>query len=303
MRSSSSTRTGEPEPIPRFHLYGEPSGDVERAFLHVETIPQRSRLHDWTIRPHAHPQHHQILFLTGGSAEVSIDEHRRALDATALVTVSATTVHGFRFSVGADGHVLTISDAFLQEAAEDDALLRAAFLGPGDIVAGDVDPGIADAFACLEREFVWSAPGRRTAIKLNLQRILLAIARTRGGDAAGPPSREATLVARYRERVEREFRRQPGLPALARALGATPSRLNAACRSVAGRSALNLMHDRITVEAKRNLLYTGMSVAEVARSVGFGDPAYFNRFFSRRTGRAPGAFRAAERHETVDPVT
>lgn len=300
MKSQAITAADQPEPIPRFQLYGEPPGDVERGFLHVETIPQRSRLHDWTIRPHAHPQHHQILFLTGGSAEVRIDERHRVLDGTALVTVSATTVHGFRFSVGADGHVLTISDAFLHDAAADDALLRAAFSGPGDVIAGEIDPGIADAFACLQREFVWSAPGRRTAIKLHLQRILLAIARTRGGDAAGRPSRAASLVARYRELVEREFRRQPGLPALARTLGTTPSRLNAACRTVAGRSALNLLHDRVTVEAKRNLLYTGMSVAEVARSVGFGDPAYFNRFFSRRTGHAPGAFRAAERQVTIE---
>jgi AraC family transcriptional activator of pobA len=49
------------------------------------------------------------------------------------------------------------------------------------------------------------------------------------------------------------------------------------------------------VEAKRLLLYTGMTVAEVGYDLGFEDPAYFTRFFAEREGRAPSAFRAAAR--------
>lgn len=290
----------DPSPIPRFALYGEPPGDVERAFLHVETIPQRSRLHDWTIRPHAHPGHHQVLLLGAGDVDVRLDAERRDLAAVALVTVPAATVHGFRFSPGADGHVLTISDAFLREAVAGETLLADLFAGAGVVLEGDLDPEIPHAFERLGQEFRWSAPGRRTAIRLQLQRILLAVARQRNRDdrpGGHRPSRDAAVVARYHALIEGEFRRQPSLAAVARTLGVTPARLNAACRTVAGRSALSLLHDRITLEAKRNLLYTAMSVAEVARSVGFADPAYFNRFFSRRTGSAPGAFRTAERRE------
>ena len=58
--------------------------------------------------------------------------------------------------------------------------------------------------------------------------------------------------------------------------------------------------DVVVIEAKRNLLYTGMTVAEIAWSVGFADPAYFNRFFSRRTGGSPGAFRAATARKADD---
>ena len=52
---------------------------------------------------------------------------------------------------------------------------------------------------------------------------------------------------------------------------------------------------RIYEEAKRNLLYTGMTVAEVAHALGFGDPAYFSRFFARFAGEPPGRFRASRR--------
>jgi AraC family transcriptional activator of pobA len=226
-----------------------------------------------------------------------LEGDRRELGATALIIVPALIVHGFRFSPDADGYVLTVSTRFLDEAVEGDGELAAAFSGHGRCIREGLDPSLADVFQSVEQEFVRPAPGRRTAIKLNLQRILIAVARRECAEAAGEArvlSRDVKIVSRYRDLIEREFRHQPRLPSLARTLGVTTARLNTACREMTGRSALTLIHDRIIVEAKRNLLYTSLTVAEVARSVGFADPAYFNRFFSRRAGVAPGTFRSAD---------
>ena len=71
----------------------------------------------------------------------------------------------------------------------------------------------------------------------------------------------------------------------------TPARLNAACRARLGTTASGLLHDRIVTEAKRCLIYTAMPVAEVGYALGFDDPAYFSRFFSKRTGLPPGRLR------------
>jgi AraC-like DNA-binding protein len=49
---------------------------------------------------------------------------------------------------------------------------------------------------------------------------------------------------------------------------------------------------RMLVEAERQLRYTAMSVSQVAYYLGFEDPAYFSRFFRRRTGLPPKSFRA-----------
>ena len=40
--------------LPLFHLYGDPPDDQAFDFIHVETIPSRSSVHDWTIRAHRH---------------------------------------------------------------------------------------------------------------------------------------------------------------------------------------------------------------------------------------------------------
>ena len=59
-----------------------------------------------------------------------------------------------------------------------------------------------------------------------------------------------------------------------------------------GRTAGACVRDRLALEAKRLLLHTDMTAAEVADRLGFGDPAYFARFFRREAGSPPSAYRA-----------
>ena len=47
-------------------------------------------------------------------------------------------------------------------------------------------------------------------------------------------------------------------------------------------------------EAKRLLLFTASSVNEICYQLGFKDPAYFSRFFTRNAGITPGEYRSRE---------
>jgi AraC family transcriptional activator of pobA len=206
-------------------------------------------------------------------------------------------VHAFTFEPESDGFVVTIAGEFVRRACGDDPDL-AGVLSRGGCIDGPVLAAHAprECFEALEREFVWSARGRRTAVLAHVQRLLVTLSRLDGpGESTATPTRDVELVRRYREVVEGCFRHAPGLDMLAGELGVTPSRLNRACRAVASRTAVAILHERIMIEAKRGLLYTGMRVSEVARSVGFDDPAYFSRFFAARAGRSPTEFRQSSR--------
>lgn len=281
--------------VPHFVLYEEATRDIELLSLHVETIPSRSSMHDWRIRPHAHPDHHQILLLTAGGGTWWSEGEARDLAPGTLLTVPAMTVHAFRFQPGSDGHVATVSLSFLQSMlAEEESVLGASFGGRGECYRlGANALAAADLFRSLRQEFIWAAPGRRSAIAAYLQLLLVTIARQHRQDqpASDVRRRDAEIVARFRHQVERSFQRQPALPDYAREVGVTTGRLNAACRAVTGRSALMLVHDRLIIEAKRALLYTDRTIVEISCLLGFADPAYFNRFFRRHTGTTPGAFR------------
>ena len=64
------------------------------------------------------------------------------------------------------------------------------------------------------------------------------------------------------------------------------------CRAVADASPQQILHARLLVEAKRQLLYTVRASSTIAYALGFKDPAYFSRFFKRATGKTPKAFRS-----------
>jgi AraC-like DNA-binding protein len=95
------------------------------------------------------------------------------------------------------------------------------------------------------------------------------------------------------------FRDRVSVKGYAELLGVTRARLNDACVRVAGSPPQAMLHARLIDEARRRLDQSGLSVEQVAYSLGFRDPAYFNRFFTRLTGLTPGEFKKAAREAKI----
>ncbi|MCW2248122.1 AraC family transcriptional activator of pobA [Azospirillum fermentarium] len=298
-RPAGIERTG----IERYGLYGEPAREAEVRFMHVERIAKRSGAHQWSIRPHAHADLHQILLLTGGGGAMPAEAAVHRFTAPALVTVPAGMVHGFEFFPGTDGLVATVAETFVTDATRGDPLiadfLKAPFaLGPaGPELAAHAIP---DAFEALAAEFTWAAPARMVIVEAHLIRILVGAARlalNHGPVERQEPSPDTVLVERFRRLIEQHYRDSLSLPDYAARLGVTDSRLTAACRRVHGEPAVKLILRRRLVEAQRSLLYTNLTVSEIGFFLGFQDPSYFSRFFLKLTGESPSQYRARRRTE------
>ncbi|MFF4740172.1 AraC family transcriptional regulator [Streptomyces sp. NPDC001262] len=76
--------------------------------------------------------------------------------------------------------------------------------------------------------------------------------------------------------------------------GMTPAELRSAVRRGAGCGPKDYLLGIRLGRAKELLAATELSVAAVARRVGYDDPAYFSRLFTRRVGTAPVRFRARQ---------
>lgn len=281
--------------IPQYYLYGDPGADVDRDLLHIEPIRDRSGPNDWRIRPHAHPDHVQVMLVISGGGTIRMEDRALPVPAPGILVIPAGIVHQIDFDPGTEGHVVTAALACLHNAASHDpALMRAAGRAAAYPLAAEaVDvPATFEDFRALQREFVWAAPGRRAAIIAHFTGILVLLMRLSQTHMVPPiGAADHALLMRYRAAVEAHFRtrRAPGF--YAGLLAVPPARLNAACKARAGCAARDIIQDRLVVEAKRHLLYTESSVAQVAHLTGFDDAAYFNRFFTRRVGCSPGTFR------------
>lgn len=286
-----------PAPIPRFFLYGEPPRDPHQRFVHVETIADRSRLHDWHIRPHGHRELHQVLVIFSGGGEMRAETQRQSFEAPALLTVPAGVVHGFSFVPETEGYVVTFAAALFRDLAREEPAFRPLFVAAGSAsLAGDraQEQELADALPRLKRELSWQAPASTAAITARLTTVLVSAVRALHRpeirqSAAG--NVRAAMVARFREKMEAHLRMGLTIAQYAKALNVTPAQLRAACLEVAGKPPVRVLEERLLLEAKRTLTYTHLSVAETAYSLGFSDPAYFSRFFRKLAGESAAAFR------------
>ena len=283
--------------IPRFFLYGEPPRDADERFLHVETIADRSRLYEWRIRPHAHRDLHQLLVIFTGGGEMQAETQRYTVQAPSLLIAPAGVVHGFVFTPETEGYVVTLADTLLRDLGREESAFKRLFQTPtcASLAADPVHTQeLADTVPKLRRELVWNAPASGAAAAARLTTVLVTAVRAL--HQPPEPTSEATsaragLVARFREKIESHLRMGLSIAQYAKALSVTPDRLRAACLEVTGKPPVRLLEDRLLLEAKRNLTYTNMTVAETAYYLGFSDPAYFSRFFSKHAGESPASFR------------
>jgi AraC family transcriptional activator of pobA len=285
--------TDQQRDIPIFFLYGEPRRQVGPRFLHLEPLEDRSRPSDWNIRAHAHANLHHVFFIKSGAGLMVADGETIRFDAPGLLLVPARTVHGFTYTPDAAGWVLTIADAYLAELAAREPDFAALFAAPRCLPAAAED-GLEDRLQRLAQELVWSAPGHASAVEAHLLSLLVSALRSAHytvratAPAAG---RAAALVARFRDLIEIDYRNAAKLPHYAQRLRVTEAQLRRACLQTTGQPPLQLIRDRLFLEAQRMLLYTNMTVLEAAHSLGFSDSAYFTRFFTKCAGVSPTGFR------------
>jgi len=75
-------------------------------------------------------------------------------------------------------------------------------------------------------------------------------------------------------------------------LNITPDYLNNVIKSSIGKTAKELIVQRIIMEAKRLGLHTVLSLKEIAFALGFEDPSHFSKFYKNETGQPFSDFRA-----------
>ena len=296
-------RKPQPSPaaIPRFALYGEAPSD-EQEPMHIEEVRSRSRLYHWEIQPHVHRGLHQALWLYAGAADVRLDERKQRIEGPAAILVPPGVVHGFRFEPETDGLVLTLSARSVLEGearAAGEAFGR-AFAAAGILQFAPQDHRVArlDAlFRELAAEFALPG-GASSPVALWLTRALIwrvAEAAVEIGVGESARNRNHQLFSRFLLLIEDKVLERWPLERYADALSIPTQRLNRLARAESGRSALEIVHERLTREACRRLFYIAAPAEKLAHELGFDDPAYFSRFFKRRTGLTPHRWRAAHR--------
>lgn len=298
---------GREQAIPDIHVARVYDRRDPECDVHYETFGRLADFFGRNTPAHRHHGFYQVHFVVRGSIQLSLDEQVCYGQAPLLIFTPPNVPHSFYTEADSDGHVLTIRQEVVRSWQQampgqlPDALLREPAFVPLRDLAAAVGEGIAaleQVCDLLQREFFGTAKGRSAALLalgnyffIQLGRILLD--RQPISSPRQERSADLRVFLKFCDMVEAHFRDHLTLSEYASRLAITEARLNDICRRMAQRPSKEIVHERLLQEARRLLRFSAVPVSEISYQLGFADPAYFSRFFTKRVGMPPSQFRQA----------
>lgn len=281
--------------IPDFTFYGEPQRSPALEMLHCEPLVERSRQHNWKINPHRHSGITQLFYLQQGGADAHLDGALTELSPPCVLVVPKGCVHDFIWTEDAEGQVLSIASPLLNKVTQPLGLKESG-LETATVLDVTADHTLVDSlFSSIAADYQQRLPTRELMLETLLTALVIYLSRKTEPAATTPERQDRSRMhfSAFMQLVEKHFSEHWPVARYAEQLGITPPHLNTICRKLQQQSALEIVHQRLLLEAKRNLIYTGKTIAEIAYQLGFSDPSHFTRFFKNKCGENPKAFRNA----------
>lgn len=130
--------------------------------------------------------------------------------------------------------------------------------------------------------------------KLYLNILLIEIERCykmKGKDQTSEQSKKHLIASKFKQLVEKHYQSVRKVSEYADMLTMAPNYLNDIVKEATHQSASEIIHDRLILEAKAQLIQSEMSINEIAHHLQFNDSSYFCRFFRKQTGVSPQTYR------------
>jgi AraC family transcriptional activator of pobA len=207
-------------------------------------------------------------------------------------------VHGWDFEGDMDGYVVNFSAQFFQSfLLKSDYLDQFYFLNgiAGDSVIDILEEQRTSIIGILEnavKEMETQHRFKIDAVKVWILQLFLQIGnRNARSEEHAADSYNMTLLRNFEKLIEKNYLNLRLPKQYAELLFITPNHLNALCNEALGKSAGDLIRNRIALEAKRMLINFSLTVTEIAYELNFEDNSYFCKFFKKQAGISPDGFR------------
>ncbi|HHZ65476.1 MAG TPA: helix-turn-helix domain-containing protein [Flavobacteriales bacterium] len=279
-------------PIHDFTSDDESSVDFE-----LELLEHRES-YDTSI-PHRHNYYEIFLFIEGGGTH-EIDFEVFPIESNSVHFVSPGQVHKVKRELDSFGYVLFFSrDFYYLNLPNKNILYELPFLNNNTtkpiLNLSDSDFQIFKSLVeSIKNEYRSDHELKEPVIRSYLNIILL---KSKGffdqlkSDTSPEDNLSSDLIYNFKMLVEKNYRKLHLVKEYADLLSTTPEQLNEKARKIRGKTASDLVSDRIILEAKRLLMYSEFSNKEIAYFLNYEDPSYFSRFFKNKIGVSPSEFR------------
>jgi len=239
---------------------------------------------------HRHPFFELVWISAGGGTHFS-DFDAHPFKAGSLVIVPVNQVHAWHYRADTRGFVLLIPACISLQIGRplDTALvlpLRSEGLAPVVDVPASSWPTIDNLCGLIAQEHAEQRRHRDQVLRSLLDALIVECSRHLPAESQNE-SPAAHITQLFVEAVEKSFTNCHKVQDYARNLKIPEPVLTRSVRSRTGKRPREILQERLLLEAKRLLVHSTLTVAEVGYQLGFKTPSNFGRFFKTLTGKAP----------------
>lgn len=284
--------------IPTYTIESLKSTDSEAKDFDFFRLDYFAQGIDHLKAPHRH-HFFAFILITGGSGTHAIDFNTYELVHGRLFLIAPGQVHAWNKIQNVTGFVVLFNDSFMALSKGRKIMTSWPLFRPHhpnfiDLNKSELNSWIEE-LTYLESEVENRDEFSNDAIFYSISSLLVRASRLSKNKQAKNNLSGQNFLFTFQELIEENFLILKSPKDYAEKLNVTPNYLNALCKKRSGKSAGELIRQRILLEAKRLLAHTEFSVSEIAFRLGFQDNSYFGRFFKKSAGVTPDKFRLKQR--------
>ncbi len=248
--------------------------------------------------PHRH-DYYTVIWVKDGTGQHTIDFNTYELAPGAVFFVSPGQVHQVSPKGMPQGWVITFSKSFLQHNhISEDFIAQINLFNnfnerPPIFLSEETAAELSTLMEQMETVFESQMTYRIAALSAYLKLFLIYVesqCMERPSDLEDQHGGKQ-ILKQFKQLVEANIHLWHKVGDYAEQMHITSRYLNQVVKSLLGQTAKEVIQEKISLKAKRDLKYSDKSVKEIAYDLGFDDPLYFSSFFKKNTGVSPSAFR------------
>nr|WP_294938636.1 helix-turn-helix domain-containing protein [uncultured Flavobacterium sp.] len=245
----------------------------------------------------------EIIWLKDGEGIHEIDLHKHFYKGSVLFILAPGQIHSIHPDKISDGYVLRFQPSLFKNEKEfadyvlDSCLFDTVSSCPIIPVAVILEPLFESIFHQMVTEFNDPQMDSENIFSSYLKVLITnihRIKRAKTGSEIIINNPHYSLFRAFKLAVEKEYKQEHSVQYYASLLNTQTRTLNMVSQKFGGKSAGDVIQERIVLEAKRGLYHQYLSIKELGFSLGFEDPAYFTRFFKKHTDFSPQQFKESQ---------
>lgn len=265
--------------------------NIPDCLVDMEAMESRLHSHDF----------YQLMWFWHGTGRHQIDFNDEEVSPNKVFVISSGQLHQFKDLESPEGIIIQFDEGFFSEMDDNlDSIIKysvfnAFHLPPYYLIGSETWERLKGIAAEMNREKSDVEKFAHDSYIYSLVKMFLIVLIREGLRTDNKPIYNNSAAYQYfinfRKALDNNYRRYHTVQQYATALRMSSKTLTQRVIQYSGQSPLQLINNKLIVEAQRMLKSKPMLIKEIAYELGFDDDSYFVKFFKRQTGLLPSEFK------------